>query len=105
MSTFTTVIQHRFGSPSHRNQRIKRNKWNSNWKRNKTITVSDDIILLEYPKDNPRKLLELTKNLVKLQDKKLIHRNSWHFYILTMKETPSHLPPHQNNKILRNIST
>ena len=71
MSTFTTVIQHRFGSPSHRNQRIKRNKWNSNWKRNKTITVSDDIILLEYPKDNPRKLLELIKNLVKLQDKKI----------------------------------
>ena len=39
MSTFTAIIQHSFGSPSHSNQRRKRNKKNPNWKRSKTITV------------------------------------------------------------------
>ena len=37
MSTLATLIQHRFGSSSHGNQRIKRN---TNWKiRNKIITI------------------------------------------------------------------
>ena len=36
MSTLTTFIQHSFGSPSHGNQRRKRNKRNPNWKRSKT---------------------------------------------------------------------
>ena len=36
----TTLIQHGFGSPSHGNQRRKRNKRNTNWKRrSKTVTV------------------------------------------------------------------
>ena len=40
MSTLTTIIQHSFGSPSHSNQRRKRNKRNANWKRtSKTVTV------------------------------------------------------------------
>ena len=39
MSTFTTTIQQSSGSPSHSNQRRKRNKRNPNWKRSKTITV------------------------------------------------------------------
>ena len=40
MSTFTTIIQHSFGSPSHGNRRRKRNKMNPNWEgRSKTITV------------------------------------------------------------------
>ena len=35
-----TIIQHSFGSPSHSNQRRKRNKRNTNWKRrSKTVTV------------------------------------------------------------------
>ena len=33
MSTLATIIQHGFGSPSHGNQRRKRN---ANWKRSKT---------------------------------------------------------------------
>ena len=34
------LIQHSFGSPSHGNQRRKRNKRNTNWKRrSKTVTV------------------------------------------------------------------
>ena len=40
MSTLATIIQHSFGSPSHGNQRRKRNKRNPNWKRRrKTVTV------------------------------------------------------------------
>ena len=40
MSTLATIIQHSFGSPSHGNQRRKRNKRNTNWKRrSKTVTV------------------------------------------------------------------
>ena len=38
--TFTTTIQHSFGSFSHSNQRRKRNKRNPDWKRrSKTLTV------------------------------------------------------------------
>ena len=40
MSIIATFIQHSFGSPSHGNQRIKRNKRNPNWKRrSKTVTL------------------------------------------------------------------
>ena len=39
MSTLVTFIQYSFGSPSHSNQRRKRNKRNPNWKRSKTIVV------------------------------------------------------------------
>ena len=39
MFTLTTIIQHSFGSPSHSNQRIKRNKKQPDWKRSKTLTV------------------------------------------------------------------
>ena len=38
--TFTTTIQHRFGSFGHSNQSRKRNKRNPDWKRrSKTLTV------------------------------------------------------------------
>ena len=38
--TLTTIIQHSFRSPSHGNQRRKRNKRNPGWKRrSKTLTV------------------------------------------------------------------
>ena len=37
--TFTTTIQHSFGSLGHSNQSRKRNKRNPNWKRSKTLTV------------------------------------------------------------------
>ena len=40
VSTYTTIIQHSFGSPSYSNQRLKRNKRNSDWKRrSKALTV------------------------------------------------------------------
>ena len=38
-STLTTTLQHSFGSFSHRNQRIKRNKKNPNQKRSKAVIV------------------------------------------------------------------
>ena len=67
MSTFTTIIQHSFGSPSHSNLRRKRNKRNPNWKRSKTILFADDMILyLENPKDSTRKLLELINEFGKV---------------------------------------
>ena len=39
MPTLTTTIQHSFGSFSHSNQRRRRNKRNTDWKRSKTLTV------------------------------------------------------------------
>ena len=39
VSTFTTIIQHSSGSPSHSNQRRKRNKRNPDQKRSKAPTV------------------------------------------------------------------
>ena len=39
MSTFTSLIQHSTGSPSHSNQ-TRRNKWHPNWKgRSKTVFI------------------------------------------------------------------
>ena len=67
MSTVATIIKHRFGSPSHGNQKKKRNKSNTNWKRSKTVTVADDIILyIDNPTDATRKLLELINEFGKV---------------------------------------
>ena len=64
MSILTTFIQRSTGSPSHRNQRRKRNKRNSNLKEVKLSLFADDKILyIENPEDfpkNSKKLLELT---------------------------------------------
>ena len=59
MFTLATFIQQSFGSPSHDNQRRKRNKRNPNWKRrNKIVTVTDDMTLyIENTKDATIKLL------------------------------------------------
>ena len=56
-----SIFQPSFGSPSHSNQRRKRNKKNPDWKRrSKTLTVCKWLILhIENPKDATRKLLEL----------------------------------------------
>ena len=42
------------------------------------------ILYIENPKDSTRKLL--IKNIVKLQDIKLTHRNPLHSYTLTMRK-------------------
>ena len=59
MYTLTNVIQQSIGSPSHSNQRRKRNKRNTNWKRCKTVTADDMVLYIENPKDATRKLLEV----------------------------------------------
>ena len=56
---------------------------NPNWKRSKFSLFAGDMILyIENPKDATRKLLQLINES---QDIKLTHRNSLHFYTLTMK--------------------
>ena len=61
MTTFTTTIQHSFGSFGHNNQSRKINERNPNWKREVKLSLfADDMILyIENPKDSTRKLLEL----------------------------------------------
>ena len=56
MSTLTTFLQHRFGSPSHSNQRRKRIKKIQTGKEVKLSLYADEMILyIENPKDGPRK--------------------------------------------------
>ena len=70
--TLTTTIQHSFGSFAHSNQSRKRNKRNPNWKRSKTLTVCNDMILyIENPKDSTRKLLELSNEYSKVERYKM----------------------------------
>ena len=61
MPTFATLIQHSSESPSHGNQRRKRNKGIQIGKEEVKLSLfADDMILgIENPKDATRKLLEL----------------------------------------------
>ena len=81
MSTLATIIQHSFGSPSHCNQRRKRNKRNINWKRrSKTVLFADEIILyIENPKDATRKLLDLINEFSKFAGYKINTQKSLAF--------------------------
>ena len=69
------------------------------------------ILYIENPKNATRKLLELSSDLVKLQDTKLMHRNLLHSYTLTTKDQKEKLrnnPIHhcnKKNKIPRNKPT
>ena len=73
MSTLATVIQHSFGSPSHGNQRRKRNKRNTNWREEVKLSLfADDMILyIENPKDATRKLLQLINEFGKVAGYKI----------------------------------
>ena len=73
MPTFTTTIQHSFGSFGHSNQSRKRNERNPDWKRrNKTLTFADGMILyIENPKDSTRKLLKLINEYSKVAEYKI----------------------------------
>ena len=90
MFTLTTTIPYSFGSPSHRNQRIKEIKGIQIGKEEvKLALFSDNVILyIENPKDATRKLLELINEyskVVSLKDIKLKCRNTLHAYTPTMK--------------------
>ena len=71
MSTFTTIIQHSYGSPSFSNQRRKRNKRNPDWKRSKALTADDTILYIENSKDTIRKLLEQISEFSKVAGYKI----------------------------------
>ena len=86
MSILTTLIQHDVRSPSHGNQRRKRNKRNQIGKEVKLSLFADDMILhRENLKAATRKLLEFINKFSKIAGYKLIHRNTLHFYTITMK--------------------
>ena len=73
MSALTTTLQHSFGSPSHSNQRSKRDKRNPIGKEVVKLSLfADDMILyLKNPKDSARKLLELIHEFGKVAGYKI----------------------------------
>ena len=100
MSTLATTIQHSFGSPSHSNQRRKRNKKNPNWKGSETTNVCRcHNTILENPKDATRKLLELNSEYGKAAGHKINTQKFTAFlHERNQKEKfgkQSHLPSHQ----------
>ena len=81
VSTYTTIIQHRFGSPTFSNQRRKRNKRTPDWKIKVKISLfADDMILyIENPKNSSRKLLELISEFGKVAGYKINTQKSLAF--------------------------
>ena len=67
----TTICQHSFGSPSHSNQRRKRNKRNPDQKRRKILTAYDMILYIGNAKDTTRKLLDLINEYHKVVEYKI----------------------------------
>ena len=63
MSAFTTLIQHSIGSPSHSDQRRRRNKRHPNWKGGGKLSLfADDMIVYkENPIGSTKKLLDFNK--------------------------------------------
>ena len=51
-----------------------------------SLFADDRILYMENPKDSTRKLLEVIKNIVKLQDIKSTHRNPLHSYTQIMRK-------------------
>ena len=64
VSTFATIIQHSFGSPSHGNQRRKRKGIQIGKEEVKVSLFADDILYIENPKDSIRKLLVLVSEFL-----------------------------------------
>ena len=80
MSTFTTIIQHSFGSPSYSNQRRERNKRIQIRKEEKLSLFADNMILyVENPKDTIRKLLDLISEFRKIAGYKINTQKSLTF--------------------------
>ena len=89
MPTFTTTIQHSFGSFGHSNQSRKTNKRNPNWKRRSKLSLfADDMILyIENPKDFTRKLLELINEYTKVAGYKINTQKSLAFLYTDNEKT------------------
>ena len=87
MPTLITIIQHSFGSFSHSNQRIKRNKRFQIRKEVKLSLFADDMILcIENPKDASRKLLELINEFGKVAGEKINAQKSLAFLYINDKK-------------------
>ena len=111
MSTLTTIIQHSFGSPSHGNQRRKRNKRIQIGKEEVKLSLfADDMILyIENPEDAPRKLLELINEFGKVTGYKINAQKSLSFLYTNdekserdIKETVPFTTATKKNKTPRN---
>ena len=80
MPTFTTTIQHSFGSFGHGNQSRKRIKGIQIRKEVKPSLFTDDMILyIENPKDSTRKLLQLINEYSKVAGYKINTQKSLAF--------------------------
>ena len=79
MPTLITTIQHSFKSSRYSNQRRKRNKRNSEWKKEVNLSLfADDMTLyIENPKDTTRKLLELINKYSKVLGYKINTQKSF----------------------------
>ena len=86
MPTPTTAIQHSIGTPSHSNQRRKRNKRNTDEKRRSKTLFADDIILdIKNPQGATRIVLELINEYSKMAGYKINTQKSLAF-LYTKKE-------------------
>lgn len=80
MSTFTTITQHSFGSPTHSHQKRKRNKRNPDRKELRLSLFEDDMILyIGNLKDSIRKLLEMINEFSKVAGYKINTKKSLTF--------------------------
>ena len=81
MPTLTTTIQHSFGSFSHSNQRIERNKGIQIGKEEVKLSlfVDDMILYIENLKESTRKLLELINKCSKVAGYKINTQKSLAF--------------------------
>ena len=80
LSTFTIIIQHISESPSHSNQRRKRNGIQIRKKEVKLSLFADDMILyIANPKEAIRKLLELISEFSKVAGYKINTEKSLSF--------------------------
>ena len=102
MSTLTTIIPHSFGSPSHSNQRRKRNKIIQTGKKEVKLSLFADYMILyvENPKDATKKLLDLMNEFGKFAGDKINIKNFVTFYTLIMKYQKEKL---RNNPIYNHI--
>ena len=88
MPTFTTTIQHSFGSPSHRNQRRKIKEVQLGKEEVKLSLFADDMILhMENPRDTTEKLLELINEYGKVAEYKINTQKSLAFLYINNEKT------------------
>ena len=89
MPTFTTTIQHSFGSFGHSSQSSKRNKGIQIGKEEEKLSLfADDMILyIENPKDSTRKLLELIHDYSKVAGYKINTQKSLAFLYTNNEKT------------------